>query len=106
MAQDSVLGLYFKTLRTHNLLEIDRFGNKLASSGLHKHTSFNNQTKNLTTECIHNESIMFYSTDPWDITKTFKNKLSRSFFTFLNSFSFCAPKRTSLQNIVSKPIST
>jgi hypothetical protein len=72
MAQDSALGLYFKTLRTHNLLEIDRFGNKLAYNELDKLTRFNKETNQLSTESVHYESIMFYSTDPWDITKHLK----------------------------------
>ncbi len=33
------MGLYYKTLRVRNLWENDKFGSKLASFGLDKHTS-------------------------------------------------------------------
>ncbi len=43
-------GLYYKTLRIHNLREIDKFCGKLAPPGFAKHTSLNKQTQQATTE--------------------------------------------------------
>jgi len=40
-------GLYYKTLPTINLQEIDKFRIKIASSSLDKHTSLNKQRTNL-----------------------------------------------------------
>ncbi len=55
-------GLYYKTLRIHNLRERDRFCGKLVSFGLEKYTSLNKQTHSLTTESVHNKSgmVLFY----------------------------------------------
>ena len=37
-------GLYYKTLRIHNLREMDRFGSKLVSYVLDKHANLSKQT--------------------------------------------------------------
>jgi len=58
-------GLYYKTLRIHNLWEMDRFCSKPVSSGmdkhasLYKHTGLSKQTHKLTTESVYYEYAKF-----------------------------------------------
>jgi hypothetical protein len=65
-------GLYYKTLRSRNLREMDRFYSKLVTFGLDKYTSLNKQTHYLTTESVDFESVQ---TPGVNVKKIIRNKL-------------------------------
>ncbi len=53
----STWGRYYKTLPICNLRQMGKFHIRLAYSGLDKHTSLNNQTRQLTMESVHYECV-------------------------------------------------